>query len=333
MPFTSALSVDALVPSGLGFRNSIINGDFSVDQRNNGNQQVITAGAALAYTVDRWYAYCTGANIAVRQQTASTPLRFRYQMAGSVGNTGAFLGQRIEAANSYHFAGKIAALSVYLQSSTITSVNWAVYRANTTDTFGTVASPTRTLIASGSLPVTSSMTRQSVLMDIPTAATTGLEVVFSVPTLGGLDILFLGNVQFEANNVVTSFEQRQIGFELNLCQRYFQSITTSGDLTSYNPYWNVGLSGGDQRIMYPFKVRMRIAPTVLTTSGSAIHQFQYRNYNTGTANYNLECGAGMTSVDGIMNMGYYSTNNGSTLLPVGWTTGTNNNAMWISAEL
>ena len=227
MPFTSALSVDALVPSGLGFRNSIINGDFSVDQRNNGNQQVITAGAALAYTVDRWYAYCTGANIAVRQQTASTPLRFRYQMAGSVGNTGAFLGQRIEAANSYHFAGKIAALSVYLQSSTITSVNWAVYRANTTDTFGTVASPTRTLIASGSLPVTSSMTRQSVLMDIPTAATTGLEVVFSVPTLGGLDILFLGNIQFEANNVVTPFEQRPIGLELQLCQRYYQVWSNS----------------------------------------------------------------------------------------------------------
>lgn len=240
MPLTSGLGSAALTPSGYGMRNAIINGDFSIDQRNGGNQQVITAGAALAYTVDRWYSYCTGANIAVRQQTASVPLRFRYQMAGSSGNTGAFLGQRIEAANSYHFAGKVAALSVYLQSSTITSVNWAVYRANTTDTFGTVASPTRTLIASGSLPVTSTMARQSVLMDIPTAATTGLEIVFSVPSLGGLDILFFGNVQFEANPQVTPFEQRPIGTELALCQRYYevgeyqiQSLSTTNGATYY----------------------------------------------------------------------------------------------------
>ena len=43
--------------------NRIINGAMNIDQRNAGASQTITAAAALAYTVDRWYAYCTGANV------------------------------------------------------------------------------------------------------------------------------------------------------------------------------------------------------------------------------------------------------------------------------
>ena len=46
----------------LSIRNRIINGEMLIDQRNAGAAQTITAAAALAYTVDRWYAYCTGAN-------------------------------------------------------------------------------------------------------------------------------------------------------------------------------------------------------------------------------------------------------------------------------
>ena len=46
-----------------GFKNRIINGGMKIDQRNAGASQTITAAAALAYTVDRWYAYCTGANV------------------------------------------------------------------------------------------------------------------------------------------------------------------------------------------------------------------------------------------------------------------------------
>lgn len=50
MPISSALGSSALLPSGLGFRNLIINGAMTVDQRN--------AGAAVstnsAYPVDRW---------------------------------------------------------------------------------------------------------------------------------------------------------------------------------------------------------------------------------------------------------------------------------------
>lgn len=53
------------------FRNKIINGAMLVDQRNAGVAQTITAGAVLAYTVDRFYAFCTGANVTGQQVAGS----------------------------------------------------------------------------------------------------------------------------------------------------------------------------------------------------------------------------------------------------------------------
>ena len=66
---TSTGSVSA--PNTFGFKNRIINGAMTTDQRNAGASQTFTAGAALAYSVDRWYGYCTGANV-----TGQTKQRF-----------------------------------------------------------------------------------------------------------------------------------------------------------------------------------------------------------------------------------------------------------------
>jgi hypothetical protein len=118
--------------------------------------------------------------------------------------------------------------------------------------------------------------------------------------------------------------------ELALCQRYFQTIPVNA-VWVYNRYWNVGLSGGDQTLQLEWKTTMRAAPTVTTTAGSRVHSFSYVSYNTGATNYNIEEIG--TTVDGWAGAAYYSTNNGGTLLPVGFTSGRNNNIMWVNAEL
>jgi hypothetical protein len=139
--------------------------------------------------------------------------------------------------------------------------------------------------------------------------------------------------QLEQNFQPTPFEQRPIGVELALCQRYFQTIS-SETISSYNPYWNVALSGGDQRSPLQFKTTMRTIPTILTTGGSSVHSFQYRSYNTGVVNYNLDGSiAGTVDAHGIKGLPYYSTNNGGGNLAVGYAVGTNNNIIWVSAEL
>ena len=209
-----------------GNRNRIINGFMAIDQRNAGAAQTITAAAALAYTVDRFYAYCTGANVTGQRVTGANAGQYRYQFTGASSVTGISFGQRIETLNSADLAGNKVTLGVDLANSLLTTVTWTAYYANTTDTFGTIASPTRTSIATGTFTVTSTVNRYNVQISIPSAAYTGIEIVFSVgaQTSGTWTI---GNVQLELGSIATPFERRSYGQEFALCQRYFLQYNAS----------------------------------------------------------------------------------------------------------
>lgn len=203
-----------------GARNRIINGAMAVERRSNGPAQTFTAGAALAYSVDRWYGYSTGANVTGQRVQGASAGQFRYRFTGAASVTAIGFGQRIERLNSADLAGTTARLSVDLANSLLTSVTWTAFYANTDDAFGTLASPTRTQIATGTFTVTSTVTRYSTQISIPGAATTGIEIVFTVgaQTSGTWTI---GDVQLEPGTVATPFERRSYGQELALCQRYF----------------------------------------------------------------------------------------------------------------
>lgn len=217
----TSLSALASINGGqiAGFRNRIINGAMSIDQRNIGAAQTITAAAALAYTVDRWYAYCTGTNVTGQQVAGTSPNQYNYRFTGAASVTKIGFAQRIEAANCQDLAGTTATLSVDLANSLLTTVTWTAWYANTNDTFGTLASPTRTQIATGAFTVSSTLTRYNTQINIPAAATTGIEVEFSVgaQTSGTWTI---GRVQLERGSVATPFEVRPIQIEWGLCYRY-----------------------------------------------------------------------------------------------------------------
>jgi hypothetical protein len=207
-----------------GLRNRVINGNFYADQRNAGASQTITAAAVLAYTVDRFYAYCTGANVTGQRVAGTAPNAFLYRFTGAASVTKIGFAQRIENVNCQDLAGSTATLSVDLSNSLLTTVTWTASYANTANAFGTLASPTVTSIATGTFTVNSTLTRYSVNIAIPAAATTGIQIELSVAaqTSGTWNI---GNCQLEVGPVATPFEQRPIGMELALCQRYFQSNT------------------------------------------------------------------------------------------------------------
>jgi len=245
-----------------GSRNRIINGTAAVDQRNAGASQTFTAAAALAYSVDRWYGYCTGANVTGQRVTGATAGQFYYRFTGAASVTAIGFGQRIEQLNSADLAGTTATLSVDLANSLLTTVTWTAYYATTADTFGTLASPTRTQIATGTFTVTSTVTRYSTQISVPAAATTGIEIVFTVgaQTSGTWTI---GNVQLEPGTVATPFERRSYGQELALCQRYLIAGTSM-------PVFNNAPSGGND---YPtsqttFSSRMRAVPTLTGALGT-----------------------------------------------------------------
>lgn len=221
------------------YRNRLINGGMGIDQRNAAAAQTITAAAALAYTVDRWYAYCTGANVTGQQVAGTAPNQYNYRFTGAASVTKIGFAQRIEAASSQDLAGTTATFSVDLANSLLTTVTWTAWRANSNDAFGTLASPTRTQIGTGTITVTSTLTRYSGQITVPAAATTGIEIEFSVgaQTSGTWTI---GRVQLEPGATATPFELRPIGMELALCQRYFESSFPIG----VAPAQNAGSSGG-----------------------------------------------------------------------------------------
>lgn len=247
-------------------RNVLINGAMNIDQRNVGAAQTITAAAALAYTIDQWYAYCTGANVTGQRVAGTAPNQYNYRFTGAASVTKIGFAQRIEAANSQHLAGEIATLSVDLANSLLTTVTWVVYYANSADTFGTLASPTRTQIATGTFTVSSTLTRFTTNITIPSAATTGIEIEFSVAaqTSGTWTI---GRAQLESGIAASRFDQRQIAKELFLCQRYYQKsydyTTLPGTSTTSGAYsYRAVETVFDLTI--PLKAIMRGTPTITT---------------------------------------------------------------------
>jgi hypothetical protein len=89
-------STQATAATGFGFKNRILNGAMIVDQRNAAASQTFTAAGALAYSVDRWYGYCTGANVTGQQVAGSGAVQNRYRFTGAASVTAVGFGQRIE---------------------------------------------------------------------------------------------------------------------------------------------------------------------------------------------------------------------------------------------
>ena len=266
-------------------RNRIINGNYATDQRNAGAAQTITAGAALAYTVDRFYAYCTGANVTGQQVAGATANQYRYQFTGAASVTAINFAQRIEALNCADLAGTTATLSVDLANSLLTTVTWTAYYANTTNTFGTLASPTVTSIATGTFTVSSTVTRYNVQIAIPSAATTGLQIVLSVgaQTSGTWTI---GNVQLEVGTKATPYEMQIYSDQLAQCQRYYQtsyfgSGSAVGAATTINSvFYTVWANTNYAFATLSYPVVMRASPTFVSYSpNSGASGVQYNTSN------------------------------------------------------
>ncbi|MCS6244622.1 MAG: hypothetical protein H2172_12285 [Opitutus sp.] len=237
-----------------GIKNSFINAAMRVDWRNRGSAQTITAGAALAYTVDRWYAYCTGANVTGQQITASGQKRYRFTGAASV--TGVGFAQRIAAENSAHLASTTATVQVKLASSSLTSIGWAAYYANTTDTFGTLASPTRTSIASGTFTINSTEATYSAQISVPSGAITGIEIVFTGGALLGSQTLTIGDAQLEAGASLTPFDRIPLTADIAACSYYLPVINFGGYGFTGQAY-----SASSTRTWVAFPFPARVAPT------------------------------------------------------------------------
>jgi hypothetical protein len=245
----------------LGFRNRIINGDMRIVQR--AISAPVTAGtdvptASTGYpAVDRFFVYSTGANVTAARVAGSGSTQHRMQITGASGVTAVGVGQRIEQLNSYDLAGGNATLSVDLANSLLTTVTWTASYATTADTFGTIGTPTKTQIATGTFTVNSTVTNYTAPIAIPAAATTGIEILLTVgaQTSGTWTI---GNMQLEAGSVATPFDRRDYGREFIMCQRYYESASLRQRIDPF-PFGSLGFTTS-------FAVTKRATPTTTATA-------------------------------------------------------------------
>lgn len=302
MGISAALGSSALLPAGLGFRNTIINGAMVIDQRNSGAS---VTPSATAYTLDRWQFQCSvGSKMTVGQNLNSVtpPAGFTKYLGVqtgasanvTVGATDFYcINHYVEGFNSAQFGwgastAKPVTLSFWVRSSiagthgvsfrnagnnrsyplsyTITSANTWEYKTLLVpgDVTGTWATDnTIGIFLSFNLGMGSTYSGTS-------GAWAG--AVYAAPS-GAVKVVetnsatfYLTGVQLEQNYQPTPFEQRPYGVELQLCQRYYWKWVSAnnGDLycSVYQP------ASTNFFILIPMPTVMRTRPSSATISGT-----------------------------------------------------------------
>ena len=240
---TGNLTVPSLNGGPLaGFRNRIINGNFDFWQRG-------TSFTASDYGADRWIHARFGTTHTVTRQAFTLgqtavpgePTYFCRTVVSSVAGAGnyAVLVQRIEDVRT--FAGQQVTLSFWAKADATKNI-----AINMVQNFGTGGSPSANVGISGTkISVGTTFQKVTVTATLPSISgktlgtnnnsTLNLNIWFDAGSTWNGDTDSLGQqsgtfeiaqVQLEPGPVATPFEQRPIGTELALCQRYFQVLTS-----------------------------------------------------------------------------------------------------------
>jgi hypothetical protein len=254
-----------------GMRNRIINGGMAVAQRPNATLSTSSQIGA----VDRFIVFSGGTSVSgtIGQvgTAGSTSTNYASFISGASWTSGGLvIGQRIESLNTTDLSSKTITVQAKVYHDTGSSLNFFfnIFKPNSKDNFGSV---TQIGSNSSALPCANNVyTTISATFSIPSGdAANGLYVqLFSASISPSNKNFAIGDFQLEIGSTATSFEYRQYGTELALCQRYFcKAMTASGYA---NTTTQVGLSGS-------FPVTMRTSPTMGLTGVLTI--------TDGAANY------------------------------------------------
>jgi hypothetical protein len=295
-----------------GFKNRIINGGMVIDQRNAGAS--FTPTTTINYTLDRWAVYCAASSKLSIQQVSTAPNGFSNSLkvtslaTTSLGATDFYyLQQSIEGFNTADLGWGTA------NAKTVT-LSFQVY-SSLIGTFGgaaTNSSQNRSYPFTYSIPVANTWTTISITIAGDTTgtwigATNGAGILITlglgvgttysgtsgswagttyVSATGAVSVVgtsgatfYITGVQLEVGSQATSFDFRDYGRELILCQRYF-NLLADGRQNTISLIANVSANSTTTILgAFFFPVRMRATPTLVTTVAS------YRaNLSTADAN-------------------------------------------------
>jgi len=283
-----------------GFRNRIINGNFDIAQRGTS----FAAIASAAYSLDRWTWGQAGAMVCTVTQSTDVPnntFQSSYKVDVTTVDSSiaagdyAFIAQKIEGYNVRDLIGTTFTVSFWVKSSktgvhcvsfsnsgqnrsyikeyTVAAVNTWEYKTVTV-TGGLITAGTWTWTNGEGLEVGFALATGSTFQTTSDAWQTGdfLGTANQVNVMDNTaNDFFLTGVQLEPGPVATPFEQRPIGTELALCQRYFQQL--GGGMTGFEESTTTHSYG------LRFSQPMRATPTFSLIGSS----FTYRYINASSA--------------------------------------------------
>lgn len=247
---------DATTAALVAYRNKIHNGDFRIDQRNNGAALADSAGAS-PYTLDRWRIITrTGATITAQQGVSGGgPTRWHHAVIITSGKTPVAadqfrLTQAVEGLNWADMwygaaAARVAALSFSSCHSVAGTYSGSLLNADSTRSFVFTytqnvadAWESKSVIVPGDTTGTWLTTNA---MGCALSFDYGSGSQFDTATVGSWiagaylratgtlrpvqtngTIFRIEGVQLEPGNIVTPLEIRPISMELVLCQRYYE---------------------------------------------------------------------------------------------------------------
>ena len=268
-----------------GFRNRIINGDFDFWQRG-------TSFTGNEYGADRWVNSRAGTtHTATRQaftlgqtDVPGEPTYFCRTIVASVAGAGnnSILLQKIEDVRT--FAGQQVTISFWAKVDATKNIAVDIRQY-----FGTGGSPSALVRGIGTTKVSIGTSWQKVTVTATMPSISGktlgtdnnnhltLNIWFDAGSDWNSDTDSLGQqsgtfdiaqVQIEPGPVATPFEQRPIGTELALCQRYFEKsypiASALGAVTSLGAWESVSLSNTNFYDFgrLKFTTRKRATPTI-----------------------------------------------------------------------
>jgi len=334
-------STQATAATGFGFKNRILNGQMSIDQRNAGASVTITTLNGQ-YTLDRWNVNTNQASKVSVQQSTTVPAGFKNSalitsLSAFSSGSGDYFGfvQYVEGFNAADFdwgtanaqtvtlsfrvrasitgtysvaIGNSAGARSYVATFTVDSAN--TYETKTItiagDTSGTwLTDAGRGLRMWFDLGSGSSFNQASA--NAWTASNT-LRTSGSVSLVGTNGATFyITGVQLEKGSTATSFDYRPYGTELALCQRYFLKL--SYDENSFGKvFTNYG--GGSFGGGTDFPTTMRATPTYTTTGTVNLHTTTTSNFNTSVGAYSLSPNGINCSLSGVSAVGAAFANSG-----------------------
>jgi hypothetical protein len=300
-------------------RNIVFNSAFDIWQRG-------TSGLAInggAYTADRWYGYASVTGRTVSRQTGDTGFNYCARVQRDSGNTNTssfYFGQPFEIIDATKFAGKTIVWSFYARAGanfSPTSSNLDVVMltgTGTVDSNAIVAGYTgQTSTINTNKTLTTSWQRFSVTATIPTNVTQ-FTIYFGfnpTGTAGANDWFEVTGVQLETGSVPDTFVRQggSIQGELAACQRYYQVLATG-----INKVIGTGSAyTASQCDINIFFAEMRIAPSLVATSGTGYYKFVR---NGGTDPFDSITLNGYTTTHSAMC--YNNTEISSTAGNAGW---------------